>query len=324
MIKKTLLSLLAAVALTVPAIQAQDPQDLSQRDEEREAYNAARRTNTIDGWEIFIHNYPESFYIEQARKMRDNAIVRDYCNRQITLDRLVNYIEDNETHEPRIKTFYANLVNNPTHSYRYEHMDIGFNGCTGRVDETITLADGSPVRHNYFIFDERGLLVKSSITGSRGKAVVTTYDYDYDNLHGYCLKSVKRGGRTYKYDVFFNENDKLELITGDDNHKWVFSYGENGALNKLVVADASSKRTLVYRDGYIIRCEIGSTAQRYLYDYDSATFKKYLIGIVNQSSPDSTQGRTIEYQIDTKGRITWAKISNSQKEYMTIERTYSK
>ena len=117
---KKLWTALVLMALAVTATAQQSADDLKeQRFIEREAYNTARSLNTVDAWEIFINNYPESFYIEQARKMRDAAIVRRYCNDKTTLAELTEYIDENAAHEPRIRTFYANLVNNPTHSYRF-------------------------------------------------------------------------------------------------------------------------------------------------------------------------------------------------------------
>lgn len=294
-----------------------------QRFIEREAYNTARALNTVDAWEIFINNYPESFYIEQARKLRDAAIVKHYCNDKTTLAQLTEYIDENTAHEPRIRTFYANLVNNPTHSYRFEHMDVGFNGCTGRVDEHITFADGTKPRDCYFIFDDKGLLVKSSIMGSRPKPVVTTYTYRYDNLHGYALKQMNRAGIKSDFEVFYDNNDKLEIITSHSGQKWVMSYNDNGAIARVIITDGASRRTLVYNDGYIIREETAGKALRYLYDYDSATFKKYLIGINEVDRPTPGGERKFDYQIDIKGRITRCTISQDGKEVMTITRKFS-
>lgn len=294
-----------------------------QRFIEREAYNTARSLNTVDAWEIFLNNYPESFYVEQARKMRDAAIVRRYCNDKTTLAELTEYIDENGAQEPRIRTFYANLVNNPTHSYRFEHMDVGFNGCTGRVDEHITFADGSKARDCYFIFDDKGLLVKSSIMGTRPKPVVTTYTYNYDNLHGYALKQMNRGGTKSDFEAFYDNNDKLEILTSHSGQKWVMAYNDNGAIARVVITDGSSRRTLVYNDGYIIREEASGKALRYLYDYDSATFKKYLIGIneVDRETPGGE--RKFDYDIDMKGRITRCTITQDGKEVMTITRKFS-
>lgn len=308
-----------AVTLGSLPLMAQD----DTRKEDREAFADARRVGTVEAWEHFIKNYPESFYIEQARKMRDNAIVNSYCNPNTTLDQLVEYVEGNTAHEPRIRNFYANLVNNPTHSYRYEHMDIGFNGCTGRVDEHIEFADGSRARDNYFIFDDKGLLTRAAIVGSSGKATVTTYDYAYDNLHGYSLKSMTTRNKASNFEVYFDNNDKLEIITNDNGSKWVLSYNELGALSKLIATTPSLKRTLVYNDGYIIREETSGKVYRYLYDYDSATFKKYLIGINEIADGETIHERKIDYSIDSKGRIIRATITLDDKPQMTITRSFS-
>lgn len=316
----------AIIALGPVAAVAQEQNMAEQRQVEREAYQEAKRLNTMDAWDIFINNYPESFFIEQARKFRDAAVVNSFCNRNTSLEKLIAYIDEEKVQEPRIRMFYANLVNNPTHSYRYEHMDVGFNGCTGTVRETITFADGSRKRNNTFVFNEQGLLTQSSIMGSKGNVVTTTYTYDYDNLHGYRLKTASRkGGATVDFESFFSTHDKLEIITSDGTthkRKWVYSYNDNGALTKLVVTDGDKRRVLVYNDGYIIRQESDGKVFRYYYDYDSATMKKYLIGINEIEENGPGHERKFNYKIDTHGRITNVEISQDGKPEMTITRTY--
>lgn len=317
--------LMMATAMCVLPLSAQGTDRIAasnERQEVRDAYNAAHRVGTVEAWEIFINNYPESPRVEQARKMRDNAIVNSYCNDETTLARLVEYIEENIAHEPRIRTFYANLVNNPTHSYRFEHMDIGFNGCTGRVDEHIEMGDGSRSRHNYFIFDEKGLLVEQSIMGRRGKARVTTYDYAYDNLHGYSLKAVHYQGKTTSVQATHDRNDKLLALAGGEL-KWNYTYNDMGALSKLIMSDGKIARTLLYNGGYIIREETAGKVLRYLYDWDSATFKKYLIAVNEIVGGETIHERKVDYSIDTKGRITRAVITLDGTHQMTITRTYT-
>ena len=65
------------------------------------------------------------------------------CDEQVALEDLAAYLDTTRNVDPHVKLFYGNLVNNPTHSYRIEHLDLGFNGCTGRVDEQVILADGT-------------------------------------------------------------------------------------------------------------------------------------------------------------------------------------
>lgn len=323
MTRQALLSLLAAASMAMPmAAQTEDPQPTNVRQEERTAFNTARKLGTVDAWEIFINNYPESFYIEQARKNRDNAIVVSYCNKETTLERLVDYIEDNTAHEPRIRLFYANLVNNPTHSFRYEHMDIGFNGCTGRVNEHIEFANGAKPRDNYFVFNDKGLLIEQSVMGSKGNSRVATYTYGYDNLHGYSLKTCKmKDEKPSTSVVAYDDNDKLQSIAIDES-KWSYSYNEYGSLSKLVSQAGKSVRTLVYNDGYIIREETAGKVYRYLYDYDTATKKRFLIGINEMQDGVVVHERKVNYTIDTRGRITRAEISYDGALQMTITRQF--
>jgi len=290
---------------------------------ERNAYNEARRLGTVESWEIFINNYPNSYYIEQARKQRDDAMVKSFCRPETTLDQFTAYIDGDGAHEPRIRTFYANLVNNPTHSHRIEHFDVGFNGCTGTVSEVVTFPNGKQ-RKNTFVFNDQGLLTRSSIVGAKGKANTVNYAYGYDNLHGYALKEVSRKGKTITFAPIYNDAEQLVTLKADDGGRQQLNYSESGALTSRVITDAKGNtRTLVYRDGYVIREERDGKVFRYLYDYDSATHKKYLIAIREMDGENIVHERKFAYRIDSHGRYTRIEISLDDKPQMTLTRAYS-
>ena len=311
----TLLFLGCLIALPV---MAQD----DARDEEREAYNAARLNGSVEAWDIFMNNYPDSYYMEQARKYRDDAVVKAYCNEGITLDRLVAYIDNSEAHEPRIKTFYANLVNNITHCYRAEHLGLGFAGCTGKVTEVVTLAGGK-VHRNTFVFNAQGLLTETAIVGGNGKLTTTTYTYAYDNLHGYSLKQRKTGGKTVRYAPFYDDNDRLTMMSSDNKERITYQYSDNGILTKMVVATGNVTRTRQYNGGYVTREDRSDgTATRFLYDFDTATGRKFLIGTKELKVNEVTAERKMTYKVDTHGRVTRVVVTQADKTLMTIERTY--
>lgn len=292
-------------------------------EDERAAYNSANEKGTVEAWQSFLGSYPDGRYAEQARKLRDAAIVNRYCNENVSLEDLTAYIDTTRAFEPRIKLFYSNLVNNPTHSYRIEHHDVGFNGCTGRVNETVTMADGSK-RNNVFIFNAQGLLSKSTIQGSKGTKTVVNYTYSYDNLHGYSIKQSSSKNRTINYAPMFDANDRRVTIKGDNGSRQEYTYNENGQLTKLVITPIKGeKRTLLYKDGYIVREEVGSRAFRYHYDLDTATGKKYLIAIKELNGTDVVHERTFDYDIDTHGRYTRVAVALDGKPQMTITRTYA-
>lgn len=306
-----------SVLMTIGTMSAQS------QDDERAAYDQARKSGTVAAWQSYLNDYPEGRYAEQARKLRDAAIVNAYCNEKVTLADLAAYIDSARAFEPRIRLFYSNLVNNPTHSYRIEHMDVGFNGCTGRVNEQVTLADGSK-RNNVFIFNSQGLLTQSSIQGSKGGKTVVDYAYGYDNLHGFTLKQSKRKGKTINFAPMFDSNDRRVTIKGDNGSRQDYTFNENGQLVKLVIIqEKGEKRTLLYKDGYIIREEVGDKAYRYHYDFDTATKKKFLIAIKELKGTDVVHERTFNYDIDTHGRYTRVEIALDGKPLMTVTRSYS-
>ena len=211
---------------------------------------------------------------------------RSLRSEQATLEDLAAYIDTTRGVDPGVKLFYANLVNNPTHSYRIEHFDVGFNGCTGRVDEKVVMADGSQ-RNNVFIFNDQGLLTQSTIQGAKGQKTVTDYTYSYDEVLGYTLKQSKSKNRTIKYAPIFGEHGRRESIKGD-----------------------------------VVREETGGKVLRYHYDFDTATGKKFLIAIKELKGNDVVHERTFDYDIDTHGRYTRVDVSLDGKHQMTITRSY--
>ena len=252
-----------------------------------------------------------------------NLVAEAYCRPGVSLSELTAYMDTATAYDQQVRTFYANLVNNPTHSYRIEHMDVGFNGCTGRVEERITMADGKK-RDNMFLFNEQGLLIQSTIQGGKGNKTVVDYTYSFDDRRGYNLKQSKSKNGYIKYVSMFDASDRRETIKGSNGSRQDYTYTDKGHLSKLVVTPAKGdKRTLVYQDGYVVREEVGDRVFRYHYDYDTATGKKFLIAIKELKGTDVLHERTFDYAIDTHGRYTRVTISLDGKLQMTIERNYS-
>ena len=245
-----------------------------------------------------------------------------HCSQDVKLEDLTAYIDTTRNVEPAVKLFYSNLVNNPTHSYRIEHLDLGFNGCTGRVDEKVVMADGTR-RDNVFIFNEQGLLTQSTIQGSRGAKTVTNYTYAYDDVLGFTLKQSKSKKRTINYAPIYGEHGRRESIKGDNGNRQDFTYDAVGHLTKRIITPArGSKRTLLYQDGYVVREEVDGKAYRYHYDFDTATGKKFLIAIKELKGTDVVHERTFDYDIDTHGRYTRVSVALDGKHQMTITRSY--
>ena len=244
------------------------------------------------------------------------------CSEQVTLEDLAAYIDTMRPPDPHVKLFYCNLINNPTHSYRIEHLDVGFNGCTGRVDEQVVMADGSK-RDNVFIFNEQGLLVKSVIQGAKGAKTEVNYTYSYDEVLGYTIKQSKSKKLTINYAPIYGDHGRRDVLKGDNGSRQDFTYNDQGHLTKRVVTPAKgNKRTLLYQGGYVVREETGGKVYRYHYDFDTATGKKFLIAIEELKGNDVVHKRTFDYDIDTHGRYTRVAIALDGKPQMTITRSY--
>ncbi len=247
-----------------------------------------------------------------------------YCSEQVTLEDLAAYIDTMRPVDPHVKLFYANLVNNPTHSYRIEHLDVGFNGCTGHVDEQVVMADGSK-RDNAFTFNQQGLLTQSVIQGNKGNKTVVNYTYSYDPVMGFSIKQSKSKNVTINYAPIYGDHGRRESIKGSNGSRQDYTYNENGHLTKLVITPAKGdKRTLLYQDGYVVREETGGRVLRYHYDFDTATGKKFLISIEEMKDGKVLHTRAFDYDIDTHGRYTRVSIALDGKPQMTITRRYGK
>ena len=245
------------------------------------------------------------------------------CAEDVTLESLTSYMDTMRTVDPSIKLFYTNLVNNPTHSYRIEHLDLGFNGCTGRVDEHVVLANGN-TRDNVFYFNDQGLLTRSIIQGSKGTKTEVNYTYSYDPVLGYTIKQSKSKSRTINYSPIYGDHGRRESVKGSNGSRQDYTYNEQGHLAKrIIIQPGNEKRTLIYQDGYIVREEVGGKAFRYHYDFDTATGKKFLIAIKELKGTDVVHERTFDYDIDTHGRYTRVSVALDGKHQMTITRSYS-
>ena len=245
-----------------------------------------------------------------------------YCNEQVSLEDLAAYIDTTRNANAAVKLFYTNLVNNPTHSYRIEHLDLGFNGCTGRVDEQVVMADGTR-RDNVFIFNDQGLLTQSTIQGSKGAKTEVNYTYSYDEVLGYTIKQSKSKNRTINYAPIYGEHGRRESIKGSNGSRQDYTFNEKGQLTKRVITSAKGeKRTLLYQGGYVVREETGDKAFRYHYDFDTATGKKFLISIEELKGNEVVHERKYDYDIDTHGRYTRVSVSLDGKHQMTVTRSY--
>ena len=248
---------------------------------------------------------------------------RSLTSQQVSLEELAAYIDTTRTPDTAVKLFYTNLVNNPTHSYRIEHLDLGFNGCTGRVDEQVVMADGTR-RDNVFLFNKLGLLTQSSIQGGKGTKTVVDYTYSYDEVLGFTLKQSKSKSRTITYAPIYGEHGRRESIKGSNGTRQDYTFNEKGQLTKRVITSTKGdKRILLYQGGYVVREEAGGKAFRYHYDFDTATGKKFLISIEELKGNDVVHERKFDYDIDTHGRYTRVSVSFDGKHQMTVTRSYS-
>ncbi len=315
---KTIIALLV-VSVSLSGF-AQDTQ------QERSDFNEVRKDGSFEAYDRFLQRWPHGYYSEQARLNRDDAIVRAYCRPDVTLDLLVDYIEINQPHAPRIRTFYANLVNQPTHSYRMTSNDLGFNGTTGTVYETVTRDDGRSVVSKY-VFDDCGLLVADSVASFDALPVTHTYRYNYDNLHGFSLAACVSPGDSIVYTATYDDMDRVVALTSSER-AYRFAYNDLGALASMRTRAKGEAAVFTFANGAPIYCDLndgrGELRVRYTHDFNSDTGKRYLNGVKTLDKQGETvSSRNIAYTLDAAGRYSTASITEDDRTVLTVTRRYS-
>lgn len=237
-------------------------------------FEHAKEVNNESTWNKFITDYQfvtsASAQVAEAKKALVHLQENRLCSKNTTLADLDAYAS---THRRDVANgvfvAYDNLVNLPTHSYRFMSLKLNFNGYVGSVEETITENTGT-VTINRYKFNAQGLLTEAYNGHNR---TLTQYTYAYDARHGYRLASKKEKGKSYTYKCTYNASGRLARITCTDGQVINYTYDTDGRITERDETTADGKnRTSTYKSGKIRTEKTGGTLLRFLrYDGSRAT-----------------------------------------------------
>lgn len=281
-------------------------------------FTHAKEVNDEKTWNKFISDYQfvseASTQVGEARKALTHLQETRLCNKATTLAELDDYASSHRRDVAnRVFVAYDNLVNLPTHSYRFMSLKLNFNGFVGSVDETITETSGT-VTLNRYKFNAQGLLTEAYNGHTR---VLTQYTYAYDAKHGYYLVGKKEKGKSYAYKCTYGANGRLSRITCSDGQVINFTYDADGRITERNETIAGGKnRKSTYKSGKIRTEKTGGTLLKFLrYDGSRAT------------QITSEKGKTkyvwnYTYTTNESGQWTRVAATLDGKPRLTITRTY--
>lgn len=283
-------------------------------------YDDACKTNTSTGWKKFIADYQyvpgAEDRVSQARASLKKVDDAKLLSRTVTLAELDAYVASNRRDlDNKIFTVYDNLINLPTHSYRFLSLKLGFGGATGKVEETV--ADASGTRFvNRYVFNRQGLL--EQVYDGRTK-VTTRYTYGYDAVKGFYPLTKSVGKKTFKYECTYNtSNGHITKVRCGDGTSMSCSYDASGRLTGRVEIDTKGRRHVAsYRSGKIRSETTGDVSLKFV-KYDGA----FPTQIVSQNK-GKTYVWTYEYTINGKGLWTRASARLDGRSRLNITRVYS-
>lgn len=280
----------------------------------------AKEVNDEKTWKKFIADYQlvseAATQVAEAKKALTRLQENQLCGKNVPLSALDQYASTHRREAGnRVFVAYDNLINLPTHSYRFMSLKLNFNGCVGTVQETITESTGA-VTHNHYKFNEQGLLTEAY--NGRTK-VITYYTYAHDARHGYYPVSKKEKGKTYVYKCAYTASGRLARITCTDGTTISYTYDADGRLTERTeTAEKGTKRKSTYKSGKIRTEKTGETQLTFLrYDGSRAT------QITSEKGKTKHEWR-YTYTIGATGQWTRAHATLDGKPRLTITRTYQK
>ncbi len=284
-------------------------------------FKLAHEVNSVEHWKLFIKNYQlipgAESYIEQAQAMLKNAEDALFFNSTVTLAQLDAYAATTRRDlNNKIFRLYDNLINLPTHSYRYMSLKLNFAGITGRVQEKVVENAGTNNFINYFVFNKQGLL--EEVYNGRHKTL-TKYTYGFNKSHGFYLISKTVGTKNYPYSCTYDPaTGHLSKVSCADGTSMTYEYDNQGRLTgRTEVDNKGKKKTSTYKSGKMRTEQNGNIMLKFL-KYDGSHASE-----IDVQSDKKNSKWNYEYQLDDHARWTQAKVTVDSKPRLVITRTYS-
>ncbi|MDO4510778.1 MAG: RHS repeat domain-containing protein [Bacteroidales bacterium] len=279
----------------------------------------AKEVNDEKTWNKFISDYQfvntAATQVADARKALVVLQEMRLCSASVALADLDKYASSHRRDVAnRVFITYDNLINLPTHSYRFMSLKLNFNGAVGKVEETITETNGT-VTLNRYTFNAQGLLTEAYNGHAR---VLTQYTYGYDERRGFYPVSKTEKGKTYTYKCIYGTNGRLSRITCTDGQVIDYTYDADGRITERNETTADGKkRNSTFKSGKIRTEKTGDTMLRFLrYDGSRATQ-------INSEKANAKHMWTYTYTTNEAGQWTTAEAQLDGKPRMTITRTFA-
>lgn len=182
------------------------------------AFRDAKNTNTFGAYRKFMTEYRNSEFVEEARLLMEQALMKRFFNSSVSLDDLSKYFSTsngaNGVDDTRLYSLYNNLLFLPTSS-----MMMDCDGLIGNVN--ISTSINGTDSEEELEFNRQGLLTRHYHSRSGRNE---TFRYEFDPTNGFTIMSKSDGnGYVVNYSTKWNEKGEIVEIKGSDGTRIIFS-----------------------------------------------------------------------------------------------------
>ena len=185
--------------------------------EEEYAFRDAKAKNTVGSYHDFIEDYPESDFLDEAKRLMQQSFNQRFFNNRVTRADLYAYCNSvnkvDGIKDTSVKALFDNLVFMPTSTV--------MNNCDGLMGEvSLTTSTITSEEVEEYVFNQQGLLIRQA---NRATGKSDDYAYDFDSTFGFKLvsKTDSRGKSVY-YTTKWDDYGSLAEIKGSDNSRIVY------------------------------------------------------------------------------------------------------
>lgn len=278
----------------------------------------AQKTNDELTWKKFISDYQfvgmAAKQVEDAKAALKRLHEQQLCNANVNLADLDAYAsQQKRAVDNPVFVIYDNLINLPTHSYRFMSLKLNFNGAVGKVEEMVKESTGTTTINRY-TFNAQGLLTEAYNGYSR---TLTQYTYAFSNTHGFYPVKKTEKGKTYTYKCYYNAFGRLSRLTCSDGDDFHFSYDADGRIVERNEKLANGKtRVSTFKSGKIRTEKTDNTLLKFLrYDGSRAT-------MITSEKGGKKYEWTYTYTTSDNGAWKRVDAALNGKHRMTITRDY--
>lgn len=289
------------------------------------AFEEAKRQNSQIAFRTFLNRYGDSAYADEAIKLAEDALMKQYFNRNVALSDLEQYIHGNDrirrVDDSKIYALYTNLLIMSTSALMMDCRGlvgtVTLTTIDSRADSLMVLDDGAE-NEEVLVFNPQGLLERHRHSRSGRK---DEYLYDFDTRNGFLLvtKTDNKGNIT-RYTTKFDTNGLIAELSANNGTRLVYSYNDK-QLSKISYYNKSG---VIKTDYYDNRLKLEKSVRNgvtIVYKYNPEGDKVSMSKMKGSAVMEST---TYEYEYNQEG--LWNKMNqyNNGKYFTTKTRQFEK